>query len=107
MGEKEKSGIQALKRKLRERFGNDVELVLFGSVARGTASADSDIDLLVLLPGEVNNTIEEEVFSIAYDVELEFDIILGVIVYPLSFWHSPRAAAMPLHQNISREGVVL
>ncbi|MBP7586210.1 MAG: nucleotidyltransferase domain-containing protein [Spirochaetes bacterium] len=107
MGDREKSGIQAFKKRLVDRFGNGVELILFGSVARGTATTDSDIDLLALLPVEVNNAIEEEVFSIAYDVELEFDIILGIIVYPLSFWRSPRAAAMPLHQNISREGVAL
>ena len=41
---------------LEPAFGQRLQgLVLYGSEARGTADADSDIDLLVLLTGPVNH----------------------------------------------------
>lgn len=67
----------------------------------------SDIDILVLVPGEVNNSIEEEIFGLAYDVELEFNVIFGIVVYSKSFWNSQVASYMPLCRNIKNEGVAL
>jgi len=40
-----------------------VELRIFGSVARDDYHEDSDIDILVVLPSQVNNTIEEQVYG--------------------------------------------
>ncbi len=55
---------------LLERFGaNLISLVLFGSVARGTAKQESDIDLLIILkdaPDSYYNRLEPVV-----DIELE------------------------------------
>lgn len=45
-----KGSLNKLKQLLLERFGaNLISLVLFGSVARGTAKQESDIDLLIIL----------------------------------------------------------
>ena len=97
--------IQALKGKLINRFGPDVELRIFGSVARGDYHEHSDVDILVVLPVPVNNSIEEQVFDMAYDIELEYGLVIGTIVYSKDFWYSDRAAAMPLYKNIQREGL--
>ena len=97
--------IQALKKDLINRFGSDVELRIFGSVARGDYHEQSDIDLLVVLPGPVDNAVEEKVFDMAYDIELEYGLVIGTIVYSKEFWYSDRAAAMPLYKKIQREGL--
>jgi predicted nucleotidyltransferase len=97
--------IQALKGKLINRFGPDVELRIFGSVARGDYHAHSDVDILVVLAGPVNNGVEEQVFDMAYDIELEYGLVIGTIVYSKEFWYSDRAAVMPLYKNIQREGL--
>jgi len=97
--------IQALKKELINRFGSDVELRLFGSVARGDYQERSDIDILVILPVPVNNAVEEQVFDMAYDIELEYSLVIGTIVYSKEFWYSERAAGMPLYKNIQREGL--
>ncbi len=97
--------MQALRKMLVARFGPDVELRLFGSVARGDYREYSDIDLLVLLPGWVDNAVEEEVFDMAYGIELEYGLVIGPIVYSKGFWSSNRAAAMPLYKNIQRGGI--
>jgi uncharacterized protein len=97
--------IQELKQGLVHRFGTDVELRIFGSVARGDYHEHSDIDILVVLPVKVDNTVEEQVFDMAYDIELEYGLVIGTIVYSRDFWYSDRAAVMPLYKNIQREGL--
>ena len=97
--------IQTLKQGLVHRFGTDVELRIFGSVARGDYREYSDIDILVVLPVKVDNAVEEQVFDMAYDIELEYGLDIGTIVYSKDFWYSERAAAMPLYKNIQREGL--
>ena len=97
--------LQALKQGLVHRFGTDVELRIFGSVARGDYHEHSDIDILVVLPVKVDNAVEEQVFDMAYDIELEYSLVIGTIVYSRDFWYSDRAAVMPLYKNIQREGL--
>jgi len=99
--------VQALKLELQKMFGEDIELRIFGSAVRKDYRKHSDIDVLVLIPGKVDNAIEERVFDAAYDIELKHSIVFGIIVYAKEFWGSEIAASMPLYQNIAREGVTL
>jgi len=96
-----------LKSRLRNRFGRGVELYLFGSVARGDYDEESDIDVLVLIPGVVNNSIEEEISDEAFEVGLNNDVVFGTIVYSCDFWKTERARVMPLYVNIQEESVKL
>ena len=48
-----------------QKFAADVaheflpeKVILFGSYARGNAGAESDVDLLVVMPGDVSGTLE-------------------------------------------------
>jgi predicted nucleotidyltransferase len=99
--------VQELKMELQKMFGEDIELRIFGSAVRGDYRKHSDIDVLVLLPGRVDNAIEEKVFDAAYDIELKHGVIFGIIVYPREFWGSEVAASMPLYRNIEKEGVAV
>lgn len=99
------TAIKEFKKRLIDKFGVETETYLFGSVARGDYGAYSDIDILVLLPFEPNNSIEEEIFDLAYDIELEYNIVFGIIVYSKTFWNSGKANIMPLYKNIKKEGV--
>lgn len=100
-----KRALAGLKKVLTDRFGSDIELYLFGSVARNDYEPDSDIDILVLFPGEVDTALEEEIFDLAYEVELENDVVFGVVVQSKEFWASEKAAVMPFHQNLQREAI--
>ena len=101
------SAVQELKLKLQGMFGKDIELRLFGSAARGDYGKQSDIDVLVILPGRVDNVTEEKVFDAAYDIELRHSVVFGIVAYGREFWGSEVAASMPLHQNIVREGITV
>jgi predicted nucleotidyltransferase len=100
-----KDSISSVKKILQKRFGSELELYLFGSVARNDYETDSDIDILVLVPGKVDTSLKEYIIDIVYDVELEYDVVFGIIVRSKEFWSSERAAAMPFHQNVQREAV--
>jgi predicted nucleotidyltransferase len=97
--------VSELKKILLRRFGEDAELYIFGSVARNDYYPDSDIDILVLLPGEVSTSLKEEVIGLAYDIELKHDVVFGAVVRSKEFWFSEKAAFMPFHQNVEREAV--
>ncbi len=104
--ENEKKALQELKEKLSESLP-EVEIILYGSKARDDSEAFSDIDVLVLLDREVNNSLEEEIFSIAYEIELEHDVVFGILVESKVFWNFDLAHAMPIHWNIDREGIMI
>jgi predicted nucleotidyltransferase len=101
------NAVTDLKNALLRRFGDDVAIILFGSAARGTCDDESDIDVLVLVPEKVDTSTEEEIFSIAYNIELDCDVVFGIIVYSKDFWNSGLAGVMPLHTNIEHEGIVV
>jgi predicted nucleotidyltransferase len=88
------------KQSIEEKY-KVVDMKLFGSSARGDFSKSSDIDIMVRLP-KVDRTIEEELFDIAYDLELEYDCLIDVIVLPEDMIDS-----IPLYQNIEKDGVAV
>ena len=97
--------ISELKRVLSECYGDEVELYLFGSVARKECRWDSDIDILVLMPGKVSTSLEEKVIELAYEIELEYNVVFGIVVYAKTFWKSKQARSMPFHMNVRREAL--
>jgi len=55
------------------------ELILFGSAARGEARGiDSDVDVFVVLDSEEHREYEDELREIAYDVQLEYGVVLSL-----------------------------
>jgi predicted nucleotidyltransferase len=78
-----------------------IEMKLFGSFARGDYSRRSDIDLMVRLP-KVDRSIEEDLFNIAYDLELQYDCVIDVIVLPQSVGNN-----IMIYQNIQKEGIAI
>ncbi len=102
--ENEINALNELKERLLQSFP-DAEIILYGSKARGDYEEFSDIDVLVLLKREINNSLEEKIFSLAFKIELKYDVVIGIIVYSKNFWNSDLGKAMPLHWNIDKEGI--
>lgn len=102
MTQKDKTAaiIKQFRQAVEEKY-SIIEMKLFGSFARGDYSKTSDIDLMVVLP-KVNRNIEEDLFNIAYDLELEYDCVIDVIVLPQNFNNS-----IPVYQNIRKEGIAV
>ena len=82
------------------------DIILFGSKARGEENRYSDIDILVLLEQEPSISIEEEIIDIGFDIELKYDVVLGILVHSKAFWNS-KGVLMPIHKEIERDGIMI
>ena len=105
-GEKEKILLKRCYETIK-RIDPSAQVILYGSRARGDASFDSDYDLLVLVDGDVNLEKEDILCQRLFPIQLEEDCLLTVNVYNQREWNSPLYQAMPFHQNVERDGVVL
>ncbi len=83
----------------------DANIVLYGSRARGQAGPESDLDLLVLLNQEVTSEITRSIRDMLYEIGLQNDLVISVIVRSLDVWNSPIWQASSLHKEIDREGI--
>ena len=82
-------------------------LILYGSRARGDAQEDSDYDLLVLVDREVDMDLERAVVDRLVPLEVQTGKVLTMLIYSRSQWDSALYRAMPLHKNVTREGVAI
>jgi predicted nucleotidyltransferase len=101
-----KTILARLKRELKKHYGDRLkQLIMFGSQARGDAHPDSDIDVLVVLKGEVNAGEEIEKNSpIIASLSLEKDAVISCIFMDeYRFIHR----SSPLLRNIRKEGIIL
>jgi predicted nucleotidyltransferase len=85
----------------------EAELILYGSRARGDAREDSDYDLLILVDREVDMDLERAIVNRLVPLEVRTGRALTALVYSRDQWDSALYRAMPLHKNVSREGVVI
>lgn len=97
--------LPALRRRLDALYGDRlVRAVLFGSYARGEATEESDVDVLVVLGGEVDSWAEGKPLSeISVDLMFEFGPALSIVVVDealyernWSFIQNVREDAVPL-----------
>ena len=85
----------------------DAEVILYGSRARGDAEEYSDYDILVVVGGQASVPLHKKMIESIYPLELETDAVLTLAIYNKEQWNTPLYRAMPLHENIDRDGVVL
>ena len=83
------------------------EVILYGSRARGEAEPESDYDLLILVDGEATLEREDLFRRQLFPIELEAGAVLTIILINREDWSSSLYKAMPLYQNIKKDGVVL
>lgn len=98
--------VEQIKEALFTRFP-DLQVILFGSEARGDASPDSDVDLLILV-NEEKVTVEKErnIRGILFDIELKTNIIISSIIISRNSWEN-RPFKTPFYVNVVNEGVLI
>ena len=95
--------------KLADRF-NVVQLILFGSRARGDYHDESDADVAVILaeqPGDFVDT-KLEMAGLAFDVLLDTGVLIQALPVWEREWANPKGCSTPeLLENIVRDGIAL
>lgn len=106
MDDRLKTILAELRSLLETQYGERlVRIVLFGSQARGEAEPESDIDVLVVLKGEVSPAEEiARTSEILANLSLQFnEVISCVFMDEERFIHRNG----PLLRNIRREGMTV
>ena len=86
-------------------FGYQViRIVLYGSVARGTNTVESDIALL--LNGGLSKEIEDRLSDLVVDLNLKYDTVLSVIDIDYEMFRKWEKV-IPFYKNVNKEGIVL
>lgn len=104
MNAQEQQLVQTCKERLARHYGARLKgLILYGSMARGTAEPESDIDLLVLLGEPFDYFVELEVLvDLLYDLQLVSDRYLSVRPARVQDFETGR---IQLYRNARKEGV--
>jgi predicted nucleotidyltransferase len=95
--------------RVRRALGNHlVDLRLFGSVARGDNSPDSDIDVFIVVqPDDQRVALENQIIDIAFDVNLAHNVYISPhVVTPAILEHSVWRET-PFLKAIAREAIPL
>lgn len=103
----EQEWLTAFRRQLAAQFAGLVEeVVVFGSKARGEATADSDVDVLLVIR-RADWKQKEAVARVGHELALGTDVVPSLMVYTAEEWAQRRRTQAPLWQTISRDGVRL
>jgi predicted nucleotidyltransferase len=88
--------------------GNVIDIRLFGSEARGAATPESDIDVLVVVqPENKRVALEDRVIDIAFDVNLEFGVYISPRVVTPGILNDPVWRETPFIRNVAGESIPL
>ncbi len=83
-----------------------IRIVLYGSVARGTNTAESDVDIALLLNGNLSRETEDKLSDLIVDLNLKYDIVLSVIDIDYAVFKKWEKVT-PFYKNVNKEGIVL
>ena len=104
-----KSILEKLSASIKEVYGSKLKsIILYGSVARGTATPESDIDIMVLVDSSAEELKKyaDKLCDVSTDFALEYFKVFSIIdvcYAEFSEWKQ----VLPFYRNVANEGVVL
>jgi predicted nucleotidyltransferase len=83
-----------------------VRIVLYGSVARGTHTAESDVDVALIMNGTLDGNTEDKLSDLVVDMNLKYDRVFSVIDIDYDVFKKWEKIT-PFYKNVAQEGIVL
>ena len=92
---------------LQEIYGDLIDsVILYGSTVRGTRTADSDVDVAILLHAGATKAMQDQMLDLVVDLELECGKVLSVLCIDYDKFAEWKDV-LPFYKNIRKDGVVL
>jgi predicted nucleotidyltransferase len=92
---------------LKQIFASQlVSIVLYGSVARGNDTPESDVDIAILLKPNVSSTEMNLLLDFAVDMDLKYDRVFSLVDIDYNEfikWEN----TLPFYKNVKQDGVIL
>ena len=93
-------------KELLKKIAPEARVLLYGSHARGDYHADSDWDLLVILPGnKINASDYENISYPLYELGWQLGELFSVKIYSEKEWQI--RSFTPFFKNVEKEGIAL
>lgn len=81
-------------------------IILYGSVARGTDTECSDVDVALLMNDSLDRDTEDRLADFIVDMNIKYDKVFSVIDIDAGKFLA-WAEVLPFYQNVNKEGIVL
>jgi predicted nucleotidyltransferase len=104
-----KKMLSELSELMRQTYGNILKaVILYGSVAKGTQTSESDIDIIVLVDGDqtILRQYEDKLCDVSTDISLKYLKVFSIIDISYQEYQDWMQTS-PFYKSISQEGVVL
>jgi uncharacterized protein len=99
-------GLTELLHSLYDQF-HVVSVILYGSVARGEADKESDIDLLILTAEPLSRPARHDITDVVFDVNLRYETNFSTLVLDQHAWETGAVAVLPVKEAILQDGIPL
>ena len=82
-----------------------LSIILYGSVARNSATDDSDIDIAFIVTRD-EAELHDKLLDVIVDLNLEYDLLISPSMIEIDIYNKWKKV-LPYYKNIENEGVVL
>lgn len=107
--EKLRTMLEEMSELLHRVYGSRLKaVILYGSVARGTQTKDSDVDIMVLVDGTDAELREydEKLSDVSTEMALKYFMVFSIIDVKYQEYMDWRSVS-PFYKNVDMEGIVL
>ena len=92
---------------LTDIFGNNISMIiLYGSVARGNAAEESDVDIAIVVRSQMDDGTKRRFLSWAADMDIRYERVFSIVDIQesnMKKWED----VLPFYRNVKKEGIVL
>ncbi len=92
---------------LTDIFGNNISMIiLYGSVARGNAAEESDVDIAIVVRSQMDDGTKRRFLSWAADMDIRYERVFSIVDIQesnMKKWED----VLPCYRNVKKEGIVL
>ena len=85
----------------------DIKIKLFGSKITGEFDEESDLDLLILLPCKVTESMRRKIIHKVFEINLQYDTNISPLILSKNEWEGSVISSLQVHYFIEKEGVLL